>query len=71
MKFLIGKNPQTDFKILSDDGEDLTRHFHVANLSLEIDAADHTLTTVKLEIFADIHRASGSRIEPPGGCSSA
>lgn len=38
MRIIIGKNPTTDFKILADDGQDLTDHLHVSALVLNCTA---------------------------------
>lgn len=55
MKFIIGANFNRDFKILSDEGDDLTRHFEVAKLSMEIDAnRGPGITVVKIEVYADV-----------------
>jgi len=51
MKIIIGKNTVEDFKILGKDGVDITEHFSVAGL--KVDVKPHELTQVTMSMYVE------------------
>jgi len=54
MKFIIGENPTTGWKVLDDEGEDITSKMRVTAASVSIGGRQWDLTQVRLRMYAEV-----------------